>query len=428
MSGFWQNIIPDKLSGIIFALEGIRGVAVLLNGPTGCKFYHSATAGSQTLRDFDLDPLRYPENWYFGQARVPCTFLDRRDYVYGGKDKLLEAMQVLPQQEDFDLLCIVNSPGAALIGDDLAGIAAEGLPGRPCLTIQTPGFSESFAAGYELALSSLLHELSPPMAKPCPKSVNLLGLSIYHRNWEGDVRELKRLLALCGISVNCALGAGCAWQEYQALPQAALNVVIYPEYGQALAERLKDSYGTPIYCCPHAPVGFDATEDFVRGVAARLDADPAAALAECERARARAYIFLSRLSSLTGLPKGAAFGVEGVWSEVFAYAEFLVNYLGMAPAAVSVLDAERTQARDAAVAFLARIGRREALHADILTANCDLLLASGSTIARRKLLKQDFCGLEVALPTLGYTNVLPQTYLGVKGALTLVEAVINGVV
>lgn len=427
MSSFLNSLMPDKLSGIVFALEGIRGVAVLLNGPTGCKFYHGATAANQTLRDFNFDPLGYPENWYFGQPRVPCTFLDRRDYVYGSREKLLEAMQLLPRHEAFDLLCIVNSPGAALIGDDLAGIAAAGMPDKPCLTIQTPGFSESFAAGYEFALRRLLAEQPPAPAEVCPKSVNLLGLSIFHRNWEGDVRELQRLLALCGIRLNCALAAGCTWQEYQDIPKAELNVVIHPEYGLGVAEELQAAYGTPFYCCPHAPVGFSATEEFIREVAGRLGADPAPVMAEAARARARAYAFLARLSSLTGLPKGVSCGVEGTWSEVWAYAEFLVQYLGMVLACVSPLDAERAQAKPGAEEFLARIGRSDALSADILTAGGEVMLASGNTIARRKLLKQDFCGIEVALPTLGYNNVLPKTYLGIKGALALVEAVINAV-
>ena len=34
---------------MIFAMEGIRNVIVLLNGPMGCKFYHSTTWPFSTL-------------------------------------------------------------------------------------------------------------------------------------------------------------------------------------------------------------------------------------------------------------------------------------------------------------------------------------------------------------------------------------------
>ncbi|MBQ9827692.1 MAG: oxidoreductase, partial [Lachnospiraceae bacterium] len=89
---YLKNIMPDSISGLIFAFEGIRDTAVLLNGPTGCKFYHSATSDNQVMRKFEYDPLNYPEELYFGQPRVPCTYLDKRDYVYGSEDKVKEAL------------------------------------------------------------------------------------------------------------------------------------------------------------------------------------------------------------------------------------------------------------------------------------------------------------------------------------------------
>jgi hypothetical protein len=33
MSGYLESITPDSLSGVIFALEGVPGGVVLLNGP-----------------------------------------------------------------------------------------------------------------------------------------------------------------------------------------------------------------------------------------------------------------------------------------------------------------------------------------------------------------------------------------------------------
>ena len=56
-----ENIWPDAFSGAIFALEGIKDAVVILNGPTGCKFYHSAISDYQYPRDLSFDPLNYPE-------------------------------------------------------------------------------------------------------------------------------------------------------------------------------------------------------------------------------------------------------------------------------------------------------------------------------------------------------------------------------
>ena len=155
-SPYLTNITPDSFSGLLFGLEGIRNTIVLMNGPTGCKFYHSATSDNQAPRQMEFDPLNYPELWYFGQPRIPCTYLDKRDYVYGSKEKLVEALRFLKANLPFDLLAIVNSPGAALIGDDLRKIADAETDGRPILTIETPGYSHHIWDGYSCLLYTSL--------------------------------------------------------------------------------------------------------------------------------------------------------------------------------------------------------------------------------------------------------------------------------
>lgn len=206
MSSYLNSITPDSFSGIIFALEGVSRTVVLLNGPTGCKFYHSSISDNQTIKQFEFDPLNYPEKWYFGQPRVPCTYLDSSDYIYGSRDKLEEALAFLRDNVSFELLCIVNSPGAALIGDDLKGIADQIIHDKPVIIIETPGFSSDVCTGYEMAAVELIKQL--PLLQPVkriPAAVNILGVSIYHRNYAGDIAELKRLMGLCGITVNCVL-------------------------------------------------------------------------------------------------------------------------------------------------------------------------------------------------------------------------------
>ena len=92
---YLTSITPDSFSGLIFGFEGVKNAVVLLNGPTGCKYYHSSTVDNQCLCQSEFDPLNYSELWYFGQPRVPCTSIDKRDYVYGSRDKLTEALSFI---------------------------------------------------------------------------------------------------------------------------------------------------------------------------------------------------------------------------------------------------------------------------------------------------------------------------------------------
>ena len=194
MNCYSENIAPDSFSGIIFAMEGIDSSVTLINGPSGCKFYHSSVSDGQSVHKQDFDPLNYPEKWYFGQPRVPCTYLDSRDYVYGSREKLEEALDFLNKNVTFDLLAVINSPGASLIGDDLKSIVSSSIKEKKFVIIETPGFSENICSGYERAAIEIVKQLSIPKQKVQPFTVNILGLSIFHKYYRGDVKELKRLL------------------------------------------------------------------------------------------------------------------------------------------------------------------------------------------------------------------------------------------
>lgn len=85
------------------------------------------------------------------------------------------------------------------------------------------------------------------------------------------------------------------------------------------AEFLHRQYGTPFYICDGPPVGFAATEKLMRKLCDILRCDLVNFTRDSEKARARVYAYISRVNSLTGLPKGDSFAVEGTYSELYAY-------------------------------------------------------------------------------------------------------------
>jgi hypothetical protein len=56
----------------------------------------------------------------------------------------------------------------------------------------------------------------------------------------------------------------------------------------------------------------------------------------------------------------------------------------------------------------------------------ELFFGSGATIARMRLANMRFSGVETMLPSLGYLDVVPKTHYGPRGALQLIESVLNG--
>ena len=396
--------MPDCTTGAIFAVEGIQNAVVLLNGPMGCRFYHSTTSRFLTIRPLlclpqeeggEARPVDYNtlNNWFFRQERVPCTWLDGEDYIYGTRDKVLEALEYIRDRVRFDLLVIVNSPGASLIGDALLE-PARAILGDKVILLETPGWSASFADGASAAALQVLKGLRLRRDKTERGRVNLLGLNLWQRYQEGDILELNRLLSLCGIEVNAVLCAGTSLPELERLPEAELNLVLYPELGLDCARYLEETWGTPYYCCSMLPVGFAAVETWLEEVCRRLGRDPAPALEESRRARALAWYKLREIEQSYGRPRGVKFYVDIGPSADRAYTAFLRDYLAMEPSEPG---------------------------------EAELVFSDANVIAELMLENKTFCGIEARMPSMGYTDLLPKTHLGIQGALFLIEQVLNGV-
>ena len=429
----FKSISPDSITGMIFAMEGIRDAIVLLNGPMGCRFYHSSTSGFLMLRPLLYLPLKeggkrvpvdynYLNDWFFRQERVPCTYLDGHDYVYGTAEKAEEALLFIEKNVDFSIIAIVNSPGAALIGDDLHDIARRTLPDKRVIFLESPGYSESFENGFSRAtlilLQSLAHEMSrrtssyesgpAPGISPMktmnsseasdhtspPKSVNILGLSIWHRYCEGDIRELKNLFGLCGISVNAVLCADISPESLLSIPAADLNVVLYPEYGLEAAKYLRNEFGMPYYLCEIPPIGFSATEKIFSDICALLGASDAALKEQSERCRALAWNKINGIFQMYGKPAGVKYHVSVFPSLKEGYCRFLTSYLGMTESSPE---------------------------------EAELLFSDANRISELMLTNKQFCGIEIAFPGMGYTDLTVKTHLGLSGAMLLIEQVLNGI-
>lgn len=416
---------PDSLMGAIMAIEGISDAAVLLNGPTGCKTFYALISDRQYPRADHLSLTRDLKEFYFGQPRIPTTYLDEQDYVFGPGEKLARIFPAVAAQ-GHALIAIVNSPGAALIGDDLRRFLREARSPVPAVAIEAPGFSSSMASGYQDALISAVEALDPPVRVASPNCVNLLGLSIYHQHWQGSLAGLRELLRLMGIEVIAVPGAGSSAEELRALAGARCNLVIHQEYADRLAPWLEERYGMPaILPSAGAPVGFDAAESWLLEIAAALDRDPAPALARVRDARRRAYGHLNRFHRHTGLPKGATFAIRIDASLACPLLKWLHAYLGMVPTAVQLSAGEDTPLAAAGRAYLDRIGCGSAWDADLAAGQPDLVLSSGAVVARFLGMGQAVAGVELSQPAAARIDIVPKALLGSDGALYLLERILN---
>jgi len=135
---------------------------------------------------------------------------------------------------------------------------------------------------------------------------------------------------------------------------------------------------------------------------------------------------ISRVNSLTGLPKGALYALEGVYSDIYAYAAFLSEYFGMIPDCASAICPARDEFKETALSFFRRYSLAGAFEKSILYTDAELVFGNANTIAKLKLRGLEFSGIEISLPSMGYLDVVQKSHLGLSGALLITEQVLNG--
>ena len=444
---YLRNITADYITGAVSACEGIRNSLVLLNGPLGCRFYHGYASGQSVMKSSELWSLggalklsnamddRLLRSQYFaGTSQVPGSNLRYEDNIFGTREQLHRALNDIFSERRYSLLAVIQTPGTSLLGEALEGeleqISAEFE--LPYFFLETPLLSENFNTGYDETMVRLLQRLLPrhrgQSERPRGPTVNLFGLSTYQRYLEGDAAEILRLLSLCHISVNCVAGANCTMDSFQKIPQADLNIMLSPERCAATARCLRDYFGLPVLICDSVPIGFDLTERFVQQIAGELQVDASAALEEIQKARARAFYFIARHVGEKGIPRHVQYAVEGEYSLLYAYVDFLSGYLGMMPQAVHPLGT--TYSRDGRArleGLLQKFGALRALHHDISEVRDAIVLASAGTILSLSAYSENNFGIETAFPSSGYLHVVPKTHWGCSGALFLLEQILNGV-
>ena len=416
----------DGFIGSIFAIEGIVDSATILNGPTGCKFYIGEAVHDQYRRNKIHSEMEFAEEFYFQQPRVPCTYLDDYDYVFGASEKL-EYVFGRVATKGGNFIGVVNSPGASLIGDDLDRYVQYANLDVPTLIIENPNYTKLFETGWVETAKRIIKTIDPveqPAKKTC---VNFVGLSIWQRYWSGSCDELKRLLALCGIEVQSVLIAGSTVEEIRNLRRAAANVVVHDELGSELADYLQTEYGQAKIASPlGVPVGFEATNAWLNAIGESLGVDMTPALNDVARTAKKAAEKIYRFSNKTGLPKAASVGIVADASLAYPLLRWCLDYLGMTPVALQVPD-EKSKFAKLIQEYLAE---KNLLHVWNKELNPEdppnVVLANDAVIMRTMADDIIPACFDIEMPAKSVQEFLPRSLMGPTGALWILEGVLNG--
>lgn len=383
---------------------------------------------------------------YGGGAVAPSTNITEREVVFGGAERLEELIAASLEVLDADLFVVLTGCIPDLVGDDIGAVVSPFQKrGVPIVYAETGGFRGNNFLGHERVTKAIIDQFvgdyDPARDGPRdPYTVNVWSLLPYHNTfWRGDLTEIKRVLEGIGLHVNILFGpesAGVA--EWKAIPRAGFNLVLSPWLGLDTARHLEARYDQPFLHHPVLPIGAGETGAFLRKVAAFAGLDSTRVEAFIAAEEKTYYRYLEDFTDFYaeywwGLP--AKFAVIGDSTYALGLSKFLVNQLGLIPALQIVTENPPEETREAIKAEFARLA--DDVSAEVLFEEDSYIIHHhlkntsfghkapiifGTTWERDVAKHLKGALVEVGFPA-SYEVVLARSYVGYRGALTLLEKI-----
>lgn len=401
----------DGLWGAVLAAESVVGCRAVLHGPGGCRSFLSSFSQ-------DCLPREYPmkeDPFFFGSPRVPSTFLDENDYVYGANYKVTELLDII---DDAEIVVVIPTPGTSLICDDLTK-TSETSAYRGKVLIQEDNFiSRPMHEGYDSVISSIIRTSCHPQ-KRSKKCINILGVPIVMDGWAETIEELTTYAKAMDLEVLSTPGSGSSLDSIKGSTKSGINVTVLPEFCDRTSAAYSD-LGIPTNTLP-IPVGFDGTNDWIIGLAEATDVDPAPALSILEKDSERADLLL-RGAANRGLDmRYSTYSIDFDCSAVMPLARWLNKYLGMYPEEIVKIPWWSNEYTDELTAFLDSIGYRHALVDELDPKRCDALFSYGHTAAILEKRGICYAGIDVWPLPLRMTRFIGRPFLGSRGAYRILD-------
>jgi nitrogenase molybdenum-iron protein alpha/beta subunit len=314
--GMSDYIGPSGFIGAAMAVQGIKDATVVLHGQNGCR---KGLLGSQKA----MVRTKIRDSRFYGiDSAIPYSNIRPEDY-YNNTASKLEAVVDHVSGEEYSLKVVMCSPGISMIGDDCRRFSAED---PETMLLNTDVLSRSSSKGFDECIHDIVGFLSPEQGERIANGVNLIGLSIMHKDWYSYCHEISHLLKDAGFKVVCVLGAGCSVQDIRNSVNASYNIVVDPAYCEQTAKMYEDSYGIRSISIGKCPIGFDSISSLFERVEDVTGVELAHGRSMIKKSKKRAYegVFSSGKDM-----RGRTFDIIAEETTSVPLAEFLESSFGM---------------------------------------------------------------------------------------------------
>lgn len=274
-------------------------LATLRAIPRAIPIIHASAGCGHNLHNANNPGGGYIGGGYCGGLSLPSSNVVERDIVFGGEDRLREQITSTLEVMDGDIYLVLTGCMVEMIGDDLDAVVTEFADAdKPVIAVHTPSFRGNSFTGYEFVLSALARKYVVKQAVKAPLTVNVLGIvPIQDVFWEGNLKELRRLLERLGLTVNTLFGEGEGLDSIRKAGAATLNIVVSDTYGLEAARVFEDVHSIP-FITTGFPIGADETEAFLKTVAEALSIDASIVDTVVSAEKNTYYGYLERLADI----------------------------------------------------------------------------------------------------------------------------------
>ncbi len=205
------------------------------------------------------------------QSRPPVTYttFQARDLAGSTADVFKQACRDAVARFAPDALLVGASCTAELLQDDPGGLARTLDVPVPVVPLELPSYQKKENWGASETFYRLVRAFvgRTPRPENIPaNSCNILGPTSLGFRCRDDVTEIVKLLTEEGLDVRVVAPLGATPADLARLPEAAFNIVLYPEIADVTARWLKTAHGMPFVST--IPIGVGATEQFLTEVRA----------------------------------------------------------------------------------------------------------------------------------------------------------------
>lgn len=377
---------------------------------------------------------------YSGGAVPPSSNISEKEVVFGGDNRLRELIQASTKIMAADLFVVLTGCIPDIVGDDIPSVVGEFQhKGVPIVYAETGGFHGNNLTGHETVVRAIIDQFIGDYSGDRVKNTVNVWTEVPYQNtyWRGDLGEIKRILEGIGLKVNILFGHDSRGvREWLDIPKAAFNLVISPWVGLGIAEHLHAKYNQPYLHIPAIPIGALETTEFLRKVSKFAGVNPRFTEEFINKEEESYYKYLEDFSDFYseywwGVPARFAVVSDSIYN--LSITKFLVKQLGLISVKQIITENTPEEYKEQVREEFRHIDHDVNLEVEFLedgylieeslrTAAEKPAIIFGTTWDRdiAKELKGNI--VEIGFPS-SYEVVLSRSYVGYKGALSLIEKI-----